>query len=277
MVPNLPDLRIIPLDLLVPHEQHDAQRSLPLAERLRAEAILRNPPVVAPLGGDDPRFVILDGANRHAAAAAIGLPHLLVQVVDYDDPELKLETWYHVVIACPQETLTGTLDAVPGLVRAPATLLHARAVLARRETLAYVVYPGNQVDLLNVAGDLRARTGALNAIVDGYKGCARLARTTTDQVQAVRRLYEDVTAVVVFPNYQPAEIVELARDAVRLPAGITRHVIPWRALRVNYPLEKLAEDRPLAEKTAALQAWLQRKLVDKQIRHYAESSVLFDE
>ena len=51
MVPNLPTLKILPIDLLILHEDHDMQRTLPLVEKLRAQGIIRNPPIVMPLHG----------------------------------------------------------------------------------------------------------------------------------------------------------------------------------------------------------------------------------
>ena len=45
-----PDLRILPVDLLVEHEYNDMQRTEPLARRLESEGLLKNPPVVTPLG-----------------------------------------------------------------------------------------------------------------------------------------------------------------------------------------------------------------------------------
>jgi hypothetical protein len=273
----LPDLRIVATDALTPHEQADRQRSEPLARRLQAEGLLRNPPVVTALGTPDGRFVILDGANRYTAATVLELPHLLVQVVDYDDPALRLSTWYHVVAGCDRATLDFTLDGLDGLVREPGDLLHARAALARRDVLASVVFADGQVELLRAGGDLRARTAVLNAIVDGYKGCAKIYRTTTDRVAEVRELYRELTAIVVFPHYDPAEILDLARDGIPLPAGITRHIIPRRALRLNYPLERLAGAHSLAEKNAELQEWLRERLAAKGVRYYAEPTVLFDE
>src|SRR3990172_164351 len=73
---ELPDLRILPIDHLLLHEEHDAQRSQPLGARLAADGVLRNPPVVAPLPGED-RFVVLDGANRVTALAVLNIPHIL--------------------------------------------------------------------------------------------------------------------------------------------------------------------------------------------------------
>ena len=53
-----PDLRIVALDELVEHEYNDAQRTAPLARRLAAEGLLKNPPIVAPLDEDDAAFVV---------------------------------------------------------------------------------------------------------------------------------------------------------------------------------------------------------------------------
>ena len=125
--------------------------------------------------------------------------------------------------------------------------------------------------------DLHARAGQLNALVDAYRYRGRIYRVNTDQLDQHLPYYQDVAGLIVFPRYSPAEIIELARNDARLPAGITRHVIPRRALRLNIPLEKLAEVGPLQEKNLWLAAWMRHKLTNKEIRYYAESTWLFDE
>jgi hypothetical protein len=45
----IPDLRIVPISRLIPHEEHDPQRAVPLIERIRAAETWLNPPVVARL------------------------------------------------------------------------------------------------------------------------------------------------------------------------------------------------------------------------------------
>src|SRR5207237_5026425 len=71
---RLPDLRFLDIDALRPHERADSQRLTPLLGRLRSEAVLHNPPIVAPLTHDasEARFVVLDGANRVSAVRAAG-------------------------------------------------------------------------------------------------------------------------------------------------------------------------------------------------------------
>ena len=91
----IPDLRIVATENLIPHEHHDQQRLIPLVERLKADKMLLNPPVVARL--DEEHFVVLDGANRSTAFKELGIRHCLVQVVPYQPPITELHTHNHLV------------------------------------------------------------------------------------------------------------------------------------------------------------------------------------
>lgn len=274
--PDMPDLRVLPIDDLLLHEQHDVQRSAPLARRLDDDGVLKNPPIVAAITGES-RFVVLDGANRVTALQALGLSHIVAQVVDYDDPDLILDTWYHLVSGFPRDEFNRSLEKIAGVCLEPCDAMHARAQVARREALAYIAYPTDGVYTICADGDLHAQTQRLNQIVDIYKTRGRIFRANTDHLERLLPLYDDITVLVVFPRYEPAEIIDLARVGARLPAGITRHVIPRRALRINFPLSILRDDQPLSEKNAWLHNWLKQKLAARQVRYYQESTFLFDE
>ena len=273
---EVPVLRIVHASDLLLHEQHDVQRSTPLAARLEAEGVLKNPPIVAPINGDR-RYVVLDGANRVTAMQTLNLPYAAVQVVDYDDPGLILDTWYHLVSRFPRAEFNRAIDDLVGVCLEQTDLMHARAELARREALAYIVCPDNGVYTICAEGDLHQRTERLNDIVNIYKSRGHIFRATTDDIENLLPYYENVTVLVVFPRYEPAEIIELARVGARLPAGITRHVIPRRALRVNLPLALLNNDSSLQDKNEWLQSWLKTKMANKEVRYYQESTFLFDE
>src|SRR5262249_13088568 len=133
----MPDLRIVPISRLLPHEEHDAQRSEPLVRNIEAAGVLLNPPVVAPMGDD--RFVILDGANRHYALGALGYHYILVQVVNYETDEVELGTWHHIISGITAFEFLRHVREIPSLGVECHDLLSARAALARREVLAYAV------------------------------------------------------------------------------------------------------------------------------------------
>lgn len=272
----MPDLRVVRVAELLLHEQHDAQRSEPLLQRLRTEGVLKNPPIVAPIRGGD-GYVVLDGANRVTAVQALGMDHVAVQVVDYEDAELVLDTWHHLVAAVAVEPIKHSLAAVPGVRIERADAAHARARLARREILAFVEFLDDELWTLHALGDLHQRTRRLNEIVDLYKEQGRIFRANVDDLRSLLPFHEDAVALVVFPRFVPAEIIDLARVGARLPAGITRHLIPRRALRVNLPLEVLGGAASLAQKNAWLADWLRRQLAAKTVRYYHESTYVFDE
>ena len=276
----LPDLRFVPVESLRPHERHDPQRMLPLAQRIREQAVIRNPPVVAALSADgaDGRFVVLDGANRVGAARAAGWPHMVVQVVRYESPFVELRTWYHALGEIGREQFESAAQDVPGLVCRSEDPLHARALLARREVLATVAFGDGTVLTFSGGRDLAERNNLLNAIVDAYHDRQRFYRMSTDSLEVASSRYPEVTALVVFPHFEPAEVIELATRGESMPAGITRHLIRWRALRVNLPVDRLADAaRGLEEKNRWLQKWVQEKLAQRQVRFYEEPTVFFDE
>ena len=76
---SLPDLRIVPRAQVHLHEDTDPARVQRLVRDLRADGILRNPPIAAPLAPDG--FVVLDGANRTSALLALEAQMVLLQVV----------------------------------------------------------------------------------------------------------------------------------------------------------------------------------------------------
>jgi hypothetical protein len=278
---RLPDLRFVPTDALFPHESHDSQRTGPLIARLRASGSLKNPPVVTQVGDGmrvEPRFVVLDGANRSTAARAAGWPHMIVQVVRYESPAVELNTWFHALTADACGTLESGLCSLAGVEVQHHDRMHARALLARREALACVVLHEGDVLVVRGGRSLHERNDLLNSIVHLYQDRVPYTRVTTDSLTEARREHPEVQALVIFPRYDPAEVIDLASAGEFLPAGITRHLIRWRALRVNVPVS-LCEDatQSLDQKNAWLATWTQDRLAKREVRFYEEPTVLYDE
>lgn len=276
-----PVLRIVSLDAVIEHEFNDDQRTTPLVRRLQSETFLKNPPLVVPLtaGPDgDTRYVVVDGANRCTALAQLGYPHVIVQVVGYAPPQVTLSTWHHAVTGMDVEAFHRGLFGVAGLEVRRTDALSARAELARRDLIAYAILSdGRVLSARGASHSLHEQNRLLNALVDTYKDQGGLHRTIAIDLAEVAPLHSDLTALVVFPNYEPAEVLALARDGELLPPGLTRHLIQGRVLRLNYPLSELKSSDSLDAKNARLQAWLQEKHAQRAIRFYGEATFLFDE
>ncbi len=264
----MPDLRIVPVKSLRPHEEHDSQRSQPLVERIRSETTMINPPLVAPM--DDQAYVILDGANRVYALAELGYPHVLVQVATYSSGLVELSNWQHVVSDWNAAEFIQQLRQIPEI-----TLGTSRGA---REIAQLNFRDDGVITVCAPAGTTQMRSAALRRIVAVYQRSARLHRTALSDPAEIWGLFPDALALVTFPTYTPDGIIAAAQECAYLPPGISRHIVQGRAIRVNYPLDRLRDpDVPLAQKNADLLTWLQNKLANRQVRYYAEATYQFDE
>lgn len=281
MIPDLPDLRIVSLTALRLHETCDDARVQQLMARLENDGVLRNPPIVAPLG-DSESYAVLDGATRTTALQWLGVRDVLVQVARYDDPGVELRTWNHLVAGISREICAIAIREMAGLSCGHYPPIEAHTAVERGEALAAVVWSDGVSCAIGrgkvAVLDLKARANLLSRMVNAYLACgAKVFRQGADHFDPDEARVAEATALVIFPRVQPADILKLAANGVRLPAGITRHVIPNRALRVNLPLGFLCEDKPLAEKNAWLSKMIHQKMMDRGIRFYAEPTFVFDE
>ena len=272
----LPDLRMLATEALVPHEDCDPRRIERLSHRIRQEGRLKNPPIVTPIP-DTGSFVVLDGANRSGSFGLLRIPHIVAQVVSYGDPGMVLDTWYHVVSGMPLRQFIPALGAIEGLELIPCSLDEARIALATGKASAYIVSPEGVSKVCKIEGCEVREMLLLNEIVGVYKGKADIFRASNDVWEKQQPYYPQITALVIFPQLRPADILEAARNGEHIPSGITRHIIPNRALNINIPLEVLDADWTLERKRAWLHDWLLERMAANAIRYYAESTFSFDE
>lgn len=263
----LPDLCIVDIDDVLPHETGDEQRSLPLIGRLKNAEIFTNPPVVA--ASDGGNFVLMDGANRHFALKKLGFDHILVQVADYDSRYIELGVWQHIVADWNAKDCVRHLEAIDGTYMHDGWDSSAVAQVLLRDGPVYAVHAG--VD------NFFERNAALRQVVDAYHNRATLYRTPLTDPAQIWSWYPSGIALVMFPVCLPEHIIEAAKRQAFFPPGVSRHIIHGRALNVNYPMQRLRDDGPLENKNEDLRQWLQQKLSERSVRYYAESTYQFDE
>jgi len=276
MIPNLPNLRILPIESLTLHEDHDMQRTLPLVEKLRAQGILRNPPIVMPLNDGTDRYMVLDGANRVTSLRALEFPHIVAQVVAANDPHVNLQTWNHVVWGMGVKPLMNSLRKVKGIE--PAKVDTRRSLDAPKYMPMQIRFPdGSFYILKETPSDLATHIETMHGVVNAYKTRASLDRTSQTLIDTFKKVYPDLTALVIFPHFKIKTVLKLASQGVMLPTGITRFTVSPRALHVNYPLHELSSGKPIEYKQEYLTRWVEERVKKKGIRLYSEATFLFDE
>ena len=273
---DLPDLRILPADALLPHEDCDPRRVDRLSQRLKADGILKNPPVVAAIPESED-YVVLDGANRVLSFLNLGIPHIIAQLVSFQESGVEVDTWYHVVAGMDIAEFENALTLITGLHLQDCSLDEARLALTNRLAAAYIISANGVRLVSNTSTTLKHDTNLLNNLVSVYKGKADIYRASNDIWEIQKPYYPDITALVVFPRLTPADIIQAAQSREKIPTGITRHIIPHRALNINFPMDVLQKDWPLEKKEKWLQDWLMERMAANAIRFYSESTFSFNE
>jgi len=263
-----PDLRIVPIENIHPHEEYDPQRADPLMERLKQAIYLTNPPIVTEI--ENGQYIVLDGANRYHAFLNLSYKRLLVQVVHYESEFVDLGVWQHIISGWEENAFVQQLHQ----------LAHIKITQCwDHESVCQVLLQSGTVLAIDTAnGTVEERNRTLCKIVRIYQKHARLSRTALSDPTLIWPLYPDAIALVLFPEYKPEDIIVAARQPAFLPPGISRHIIYGRALKVNYPLSNLLHSANSVEAlNDELQAWIRQKFAERSVRYYAESTYQFDE
>jgi L-serine kinase (ATP) / ParB family transcriptional regulator, heme-responsive regulator len=268
---ELPKLHIVSLDEVVLHEDPDMERVARLVDRFSADGVLKNPPVVG--CADGYRRIVLDGANRVTALRKLGYPHVLVQELNLQDPGLALATWHHAIERLTADQLLVHAASVEGVtlvegggggpIEAPA--------------IARLRFPDGRAVSLHGAPELHHWVAQLHQVTRAYHRFAYFDRVSYTSMEDLARNYEAFTALVSFRPFTLEDLQEITNSNERVPSGVTRVLLPKRALRFNLQLEMLRAGLSLEEKESWLQQTILEKVADKSIRFYREPTFFFDE
>ncbi len=267
-------LRIVRVEDIILHEGQDPLVVKRLAERLRQDGILRNPPIVSEA---DKRYIVLDGATRAGALDYLGIRDALVQIVDYAARHICLDSWHHLIQRMPPSDLFDGIAAIAGVSIEHVDAPQAERDLTLHKSLCYILLRNGATYAVRGADALESAVAQLNQVVSLYAGKAEVYRAVTTDLGILTREYPDLSMVIVFPRYTPFEVTRLALNGTKLPMGITRHLISGRAIGINVPLDRLASDESLEAKNAWLQKWLMDKIHARKVRFYQEPVFVFDE
>lgn len=275
-----PNLKLVPTEKVRFHEHPERHRTVRLMERIAQDAQLRNPPIVADMG--DGHYLLLDGANRVSSFRELGYSLVPVQVVDYGDPQVQLKGWHHLLLEGASLPLREIYTKLEGVEVRPvdngqlARLLELRqvfSVLVEGENSRWGLFPSNNRDI-----EAQHRIAVLEDIVSAYEGHTRLERVKLadydqlpDVIQSVQR------QVCLFPVLRKEEMLHLAAAGIMIPTGLTRHIIPGRALGINLDLKLITGPESDHEKQAAFQEFVDQMSMKGRIRFYEESVFIMNE
>lgn len=272
---ELPKLSIVPISNIVFHEEPDLERSAKLIESIRKENRLKNPPVVATHAGNN-NYILLDGANRLTALQELHIPDVLVQHIDLFDPGLIFLHWHHAVEKFTREAFLEKIHSLPDITitKSPTNQLINNE---NGDLLCQIQFADQSVYSVHAHTELFQRVKDLRNITDIYKGFQYMDRVSYTNLEHLKANYPRFCALIVFRKLEKDELVQVTNQGMRIPSGITRIIMPKRALRINVPLDILRFDVSIDQKNYWLQNRINEQIRDKSIRFYHEPTFLFDE
>jgi hypothetical protein len=255
----MPVLRVVSLARIRAHEEVDPLRVDRLVERISEDGIQVNPMMCseAPSG----ELVLLDGATRTESLRRLGFEHVVVQIVDPE--EVNLETWHHVVRKCTEPEILNDISSVNHLT-----------VVDGSENPSLHMSSGS---VYTVIGTGISPNAALTALVHSYSGKRTVSRVTDPRDETVPWKFPTWATVIEFPTLTVEDVMKAAVGDDLLPAGITRFLVPERALRLNLDLDLLRSSGGVEEKQQALESMLAGRAQSGRIRRYEETVVILDD
>ncbi|MFA6410169.1 MAG: hypothetical protein WCW26_01180 [Candidatus Buchananbacteria bacterium] len=254
---NLPNLKIVSLTKLVLHENVDPSRIKRLSDKIGKDKIFTNPPLVSEIGQTG-KFVVLDGANRTTVFKKIGFREIIVQIVDYQKSGLELKTWNHLIIGIKAKDFFEQIKKSVSRSVIKKFRLNGNKIICRpiekRQFLEYIK--------------------ALNKIVDLYANNYKFYRLDSAKDFLASK---KSNTLIVFPKFKPQDIISVAKNNLKVPSGITRHLIFGRALRIDLPLEILKSKKSLTWKNQQLNKLIAKRFEENKIRYYQESIFIFND
>ena len=272
---ELPDLKIMPIDNITFHEEPDGERSSALSMFIQKEGKLKNPPVVAYYDHGE-HTILLDGANRITALQGLNIKDVLVQRVDLFDPGLLFLHWHHAVEKFTQDEFLQKLYKIDGI---EIEKKQEKVIDWQDEPhqLTQIQFHDKSIYKITADGDIYNKVDILNEITNIYKGSAYMDRVSYTSLEHLKLHYPEFCALICFKKFSKEELIQVIEYGKKLPSGITRIILPKRALRLNVPLDILRFESQVEEKNHWLQDRIKLQVKDKSIRFYHEPTFLFDE
>jgi len=267
------NLRFVPLARVLTHERNDPLRTRRLTTRIGKDAVLCNPPIVGKTKAGE--LLLLDGANRFQALEQLGAKHAFVQVVPYEAKDLDVRTWNHLLAGVKKAAFLEPLQLTVGqLLR--VSQRDARKLLMRRSIVSLITFRDGTRYAVQSAKTLEESVGFLHRMSAHYVHAQRY-RVQEEDMRELQRVYPRASVLIDYPEYTKHEILRVAREGLQLPSGITRFIMPNRALRVNVPLARLRSSEPTAMKDRWRKQELDRRVQKHAVRGYAEATYHFDD
>ncbi|MEE9189331.1 MAG: ParB N-terminal domain-containing protein [Candidatus Neomarinimicrobiota bacterium] len=270
VIGELPLLCVVNIDEILFHEEPDLYRVDGLINELTESALLKHPPVVTNSNNVDKK-ILIDGANRVTALQKMGLKRIIVQVVNIPEPRLKLDCWHHVLEDISPRALLDFAYSIDGIKLIKSSSHTSEGYLFSIRFSENTLY--------NAFGhaDLMHQMEQLKKFVESFKNHPYRDRVSYTNLEYLKKNYQRFSALITYRHLTIDQVISMAMKGVTLPSGITRFLLPKRALHCNIKLNVLQQEKSLKELNQEFDKFIMNKIRNKRIRFYHEPTFHFDD
>ncbi|MFH1890419.1 MAG: ParB N-terminal domain-containing protein [Candidatus Kuenenbacteria bacterium] len=255
---HLPNLKIVPIKNLLLHEMYDDKRVLRLKKEISKSGILINPPIVARINKTK-IFVVLDGANRVTCMRSLGYSNIVVQVVNYlDQNQVQLEKWDHLICNLSNQYKSSILNIIK----------NSEFVKIKKDRNILIKKIKKE--------KLKEQLEFINNLFKQYKD-KEFYRVMGKDIQEFQGKYKNIDFLIIYPKLKPEDIINITKNNLKVPSGITRHIIQNRAIGIDIDLNILKSSKFLVEKNKYLKQLINKRLGEHKIRYYKEPITIFND
>jgi hypothetical protein len=245
------------LDKLHVHEEIIPELVENLARKISDDGSFFHPIVV-----ERGHSVVLDGMHRVAASKKIGFRYIPVCLVDYDNPNIQVGSWYRLF---QNPSLQEALEVCVGLglsVQEGSFDGHLK-LIERREAIAALFSNERSLALQGAARDIKDAYDLIRDIGDHLRRRGSMIRYDTEN-EAQKNVNDGRISIgLVTPVISKSEIVEVALSGRIFAPKSTRHIIPARPMAVNIPTDWLWGDLSLGETNRRMVDLLKSKRIER--------------
>ncbi|MEE8571536.1 MAG: ParB N-terminal domain-containing protein [Candidatus Bathyarchaeia archaeon] len=225
------DIALVESDKLLLHEEIIPDSLAELKNRIINDKVLR-----APIIADKDTLVILDGMHRVTALRDLGCRFICVCLIDYMNPEIKLDRWCRAIDRATTFTDVSDILAEKGI-----TLERAPQGQSLDEIILHL--PEGKYAVSTSKKNIK---NMLNTVVTIELFLESKGYTVTHEIEEDAKQMMKRGAVGAFfcpPLLEKRQVIEVATRGEVFAFKSTRHVIPARPVGVNVPLKFLKNDK----------------------------------
>lgn len=272
---NFFELELLKIKDIKLHETTEFNRLRNIYGRIAGSKHLMNPVIV---GRFNKELILIDGANRLSTLKEIGCKLAIAQVIDYKNKKIKLKRWHHLIYDLDISKLISFCNK---LNLKYSFIGYQRGAKILKEKFNHILVSSinnNDSILIKLPRNFRELIETLNDFTRMYFTDFIFDRSEEEiTINDLRKYTRRNGILIEFPHFTKKQIVEIANNHDRLPAGITRHILDNRVLHVRYEISKLMDDKNLEQKKEELKKYLLNKIDSNKVRQYRESVIVFDE